>query len=153
MSERGGVLLVASSGGHLLQLHQLRDEFAATERHWISFAKADAVSLLKGERVTWAHFPTNRNLKNLVRNSLVAFRILLKERPRAVISTGAGVAVPFCYIGRLFGARVIFIESFSRVDRPSLTARLVYPVATRFFVQWPTLLAAFKRAEYHGKLL
>jgi UDP-N-acetylglucosamine:LPS N-acetylglucosamine transferase len=73
-------------------------------------------------------------------------------RPRAIVSTGAGVAVPFCYVGRLFGARVVFIESFSRTTRPSLTARLVYPIATDFFVQWPGVLPYFRRARYEGQL-
>ena len=68
------------------------------------------------------------------------------------MTTGAGVAVPFCYVGRLFGARVVFIESFSRITEPSLTARLVYPVANDFFVQWPELQSRFRRARFEGQL-
>jgi beta-1,4-N-acetylglucosaminyltransferase len=143
-------LLVASNGGHLLQLVQFRDLWPREERHWVTFDKPDSRSLLAGEDVTWAYYPTNRNIKNLLLNIVLAVRVVTRLRPRAVVSTGAGVAVPFCYVGRLFGARVIFIESFSRVTAPSLTARLVHPVAHRFFVQWPALRDRFRKAEYEG---
>ena len=149
----GPCLLVASAGGHLLQLVQLRDLWPHEERHWVTFDKPDARSLLAGEDVTWAFHPTHRNLRNLLRNFLLAVRIVRQLRPRAVVTTGAGVAVPFCYVGRLFGARIVFIESLSRVTEASLTARLVHPVAHRFFVQWPALQERFRKAEYQGSLL
>jgi len=151
-SKRNVILLVASNGGHLLQLLQLRDEWPPEERHWVTFDKADARSLLAGERVTYAHHPTNRNVVNLVRNLRLALTVFRRLRPKAVVTTGAGVAVPFCYVGRLFGARVVFIESFSRISEPSLTGRLVHPVANRFFVQWPELRKRYRKAEYHGGL-
>jgi len=146
------VLLVASNGGHLLQLSQMKDELDPEQRHWVTFDKPDARGLLEGERVTYAHHPTNRNVPNLVRNFLLAVRLIARVRPRAIVTTGAGVAVPFCYVGRVFGSHVVFIESFSRVTEPSLTARLVYPVATTFFIQWPKLRERFPRAKYEGTI-
>ena len=146
------VLLVASSGGHLLQLVQLKDQWPPAERIWVTFPTTDAKSLLDGEQVWFAHHPTNRNLPNLLRNLVLAFRLLRRLRPRAVVTTGAGVSVPFCYLARLFGIRVVFIESFSRITQPSLTARLVYPIANDFFVQWPELQPRFRRARYEGQL-
>jgi Oligosaccharide biosynthesis protein Alg14 like len=146
-------LLVASAGGHLLQLVEFRDLWPLDERHWVTFDKPDARSLLEGEHVTWAFHPTHRNLKNLLRNTFLAVRLVRRLRPRAVVTTGAGVAVPFCYVGRLFGARIVFVESLSRVTEPSLTARLVHPVAHRFFVQWPDLQDRFRKAEYAGSVL
>ena len=146
------VLLVASAGGHLFQLLQLLGEWPPDERAWVTFDTVDAQSLLQGENVWIAHHPTNRNIGNLLRNLLLAVRLIRKLRPRAIVTTGAGVAVPFCYVGRLFGARVVYIESMARVSQPSLTARLVYPVATSFFVQWPELQTKFRRARYEGQL-
>jgi UDP-N-acetylglucosamine:LPS N-acetylglucosamine transferase len=143
---------VASAGGHLLQLLQLREEWPLGDRQWVTFDKTDARSLLIGETVWFAHHPTNRNIPNLLRNLVLAFRLIRRLRPRAIVTTGAGVAVPFCYVGRLFRARVIYIESFARISNPSLTARLVYPVATSFFVQWPELLQYFNRALYAGQV-
>jgi beta-1,4-N-acetylglucosaminyltransferase len=148
--KRGGCLLVASNGGHLLQLSQLKDTWAREERHWVTFDKPDARSMLAGEDVTYAHHPTNRNIPNLLRNLRLALSLVRRLRPRAIVTTGAGVAVPFCWIGRLLGARIVYIESFARVNRPSLTGRLVHPVAHRFFVQWPDMRAHFRKAEYRG---
>jgi beta-1,4-N-acetylglucosaminyltransferase len=145
-------LLVASSGGHLLQLVQLRDEWERDGRHWVTFDKPDARSLLDGEEVTWAYSPTNRSLRNLVRNAFLAVRLLRRLRPAAIVTTGAGVAVPFCWLGRLFGARVVYIESFSRLFEPSLTGRLVHPVAHDFFVQWPQMRQHFRKARYEGQI-
>jgi hypothetical protein len=145
-------LLVCSNGGHLLQLVQLRDEWPRAERCWVTFDKPDARSLLGGEEVVYAHHPTNRNVPNLLRNLVLAFRVLKRLRPRAIVTTGAGVAVPFCYVGRLFGARIVYIESFSRIHEPSLTGRLVHPVADAFFVQWPELRGRYRKATYAGAL-
>lgn len=148
----GPVLLVASSGGHLLQLVQLLEVWPSDQRVWVAFDTADARSLLRGEQVWYAHHPTNRSVRNLLRNFVLAVRLIRKVRPRAVVTTGAGVAVPFCYVGRLFGSRVVYIESMARISQPSLTGRLVYPIATSFFVQWPELQARFRRARYEGQL-
>ena len=147
-----GVLLVASNGGHLLQLTQLRDTWEPDERHWVTFDKPDARSMLAGEAVTFAYHPTNRNVPNLLRNFVLALRLVRRHRPRAIVTTGAGVAVPFCWLGRLLGTQVVYIESFARVNHPSLTGRLVHPVANRFFVQWPEMVRHFPQAEYRGGL-
>ena len=147
------VLLVASSGGHLLELLELADEYAPATREWVTFDKPDARVLLAGERVTYAYSPTNRHLGNLIRNALLAFRVVLRTRPRAVITTGAGVAVPFLYAARVLGHRAIYVESLARIDQLSLTGRLVYPVVTHLFVQWPELARRYRRGRYVGAIL
>ena len=83
--------------------------------------KEDARSLLKGENVYPCYFPTNRNVKNLIRNTFLAWKVLRKEKPDLIISSGAAVAVPFFYLGKLFGAKTIYIEVFDRIDKPTLT--------------------------------
>ena len=147
------VLLVCSTGGHLLQLLALRAVWEDHRRLWVTHANSDAVSLLSGERVEYAHFPTTRNIPNLVRNLALACRIVVRDRPRVVVTTGAGVAVPFAWVARMSGARIVYVESLTRVARLSLSARLIAPIADRLFVQWPELAAAHPRAEYHGNLL
>lgn len=147
------ILLVSSNGGHLLQLVQLKEAWTRQQRVWVTFDKADSRSMLAGERVFYAYHPTNRNLLNLLRNVWLATKVIRQLRPAAIVTTGAGVAVPFCYVGRLFGARIVYIESFSRIDEASLTARLIHPVAHRFFVQWPELLPRFRKAEFRGTCL
>jgi UDP-N-acetylglucosamine:LPS N-acetylglucosamine transferase len=144
------VLLVASNGGHLLQLLQLADLWPHGNRRWVTFEKSDAVSLLAGESTTWAHHPTNRNIPNLIRNFLLAFKVLRRGKVQAIVTTGAGVAVPFVIVGRLFHINVVYIESMARITSPSLTGRLVYPFADTFIVQWPELQRFFKRARCFG---
>ena len=78
-------------------------------------------------------------LRNLLRNVGLALRVVPRMRPAVVVTTGAGVAVPFAWVGRLFGARVVYVESLTRIERPSLTYRLIRPIVSRTYVQWPEL--------------
>ena len=100
----------------------------------------------------YAHGPTNRSLKNLLRNLVFATRALRRLQPNVVLTTGAGVAVPFAWIARLHGARVVYVESFTRIDEPSLSLRLIAPVADRIYAQWPELGQVFPRARYVGNV-
>ena len=145
--------LVGSSGGHLAQLLALRPMWERHDRLWVTFPTEDARSLLSDERVVWCHHPTNRNLPNLVRNTLLAARVLLRERPTHILSTGAAAAVPFFYLGRITGAKLIYIEVFDRIEVPTLTGRIVAPITQHFFVQWPEQLRSYPRAELLGPLL
>jgi UDP-N-acetylglucosamine:LPS N-acetylglucosamine transferase len=113
----------------------------------------DARSLLEGELVFYAHGPTTRSLLNLLRNLIVAFRLLRELRPRAVVTAGAGVAVPFAWLARCFGTRVVYVESITRVETPSLSCRLIAPVADRLYVQWPELAAALPKARFVGRII
>ncbi len=130
------VCLVGSSGGHLTHMYMLKPFWENKERFWVTFDKEDARSLLKNERFYPCYFPTNRNIKNTIRNTFVAFKTLKKEHPDVILSSGAAVAVPFFYLGKLFGAKLIYIEVFDRVHKPTLTGRLVYPIVDEFIVQW-----------------
>ncbi|MEN3052318.1 MAG: PssD/Cps14F family polysaccharide biosynthesis glycosyltransferase [Candidatus Methanosuratincola petrocarbonis] len=82
-----------------------------------------------------------------------SFLILIKERPNLIVSTGGGSTIPLCYVGKLLFRKVIYIESLARVNTPSITGRLVHPIADLFLVQWPTLLRFYKRARFWGSLL
>ncbi len=145
--------MICSSGGHLLLLHLLKDFWSRYDRFWVTFKKEDAVSLLEKERTYWAFFPTNRNLFNLVRNTLVAFKVLFKEKPDIIISSGAGVAIPFFYLGKLLRKKLVFIEAYERVENPSLTGRLVYPLTDVFIVHWEEQKKYFPKATLLGPLL
>ncbi len=69
-----------------------------------------------------------------------------------MLTTGAGVAVPFAWIARLRGARVVYVESLARIDGPSLTYRLIAPIAERRYVQWPELAQALPRTRFVGNV-
>lgn len=78
--------------------------------------------------------------------------IMLKEKPDAVIATGALITFPFCFWGKLMGKKIIFIESFARVHDSSLTGRLVYKFADLFIVQWESMLKCYPNAVYAGSI-
>jgi hypothetical protein len=144
------LLLVCSSGGHLAQLVALQPW---TGRHWVCFDTPDAVSLLQGERVSWAHHPTTRNVVNLLRNLRLAWRLLGRERPDVVLSTGAGTALPFFAVARLRGIPTVYLEVYDRIDTPTLTARLCRPFTDRMLVQWDEQSRLYRDAEVVGVVL
>ena len=150
--QRADVILVCSSGGHLQQMLALEPVWGAYPHVWVTFDKSDARSLLGHERVVYAYSPTNRNVKNLLRNLVLAWRTLRSVRPRVLLTTGAGVAVPFAWIGRLLGVRIVYVESFTRIEGPSLTGRLVAPIAHRAYVQWPEMEGELSKARYAGNV-
>jgi UDP-N-acetylglucosamine:LPS N-acetylglucosamine transferase len=131
------VLLVGSSGGHLAQLWSLARVWRRHQRHWVTFDTADAVSLLADEDVTWAHHPTTRNARNLVRNTAQARRVMRDVHPDVVVSTGAAVAYPYFLLARAAKVPSLYLEVYDRVESSTLTGRLCRPHASVFAVQWP----------------
>lgn len=144
------VMLVCSSGGHLSQLLELRPWWSSHDRVWVSFKKPDVESRLAGERVIWGHFPTTRNIPNLIRNTWLSISVLRRERPDVVISDGAGLAVPFFWFGKLLGAKTVYLEVYDRIDSPTMTGRLVHPVCDLMLVQWPEQVGLYKKAQLAG---
>ena len=147
------LVLVCSSGGHLLQLHQLRPWWQHHERIWVTFPTADAVSLLRDEETVWAHHPTTRNARNALRNLFLAWRLLRRFRPDVVVSTGAGVAFPFFVASRLLRISTVYIEVYDRIDVPTLTGRLCERLTTLFLLQWPEQKRFYPRGQVIGPLL
>ena len=146
------VCLVGSSGGHLAHLYMLKKFWHDKERFWVTFDNEDARSLLKDEKMYSCYYPTNRNIKNLIRNTVLAVKVLRKEHPDLIISSGAAVSVPFFYLGKLFGAKLIYIEVFDRIDKPTLSGRLVYPITDKFIVQWEEQKKVYKKAINLGSI-
>ncbi|WP_236795442.1 PssD/Cps14F family polysaccharide biosynthesis glycosyltransferase [Amycolatopsis sp. GM8] len=131
------LLMVCSSGGHLAQLHMLHDWWSRYDTHWVTFDCPQARELLQGRSASWAYHPTTRNIPNLIRNFLLAVRVLREQKPDVVVSTGAGVAWPFMVLARLFGARTAYLEVYDRISSKTLTGRLCRPFTDLFMVQWP----------------
>jgi len=76
--------------------------------------------------------------------------ILIKEKPDVIISTGALATFPVCLLGKILRKKIIYIESFARVETASLTGKLVYPFADEFIVQWEEMLLIYPKAKYGG---
>lgn len=146
------ICVACSTGGHLVEVKQLQQVYGKYEHFYFTFSGGVAEELKKNSRV--------RDIPNVVRHSPLSWIVgavlsahaVLAERPDVVISTGAGIVVFFCVFAKLIGAKLIFIESMARVERPTLTARFLYPFSDLFIVQWPGLLKYFPRAKYMGRL-
>lgn len=152
-SGRVDVLLVCHSGGHLVQLASLQRAWEGYSTAWVTDDSSDARSLLKDERVYYGYGPAARSGVNLVRNIRLARRLIGELRPKIIVSTGAAMCVPFAWVARVRRVNVFYIESVTRIDSPSLTCRLVRPVASRLYVQWPDLAKRVRGSIYVGSVL
>ncbi len=143
------VLLVCSSGGHFKALQQLMPFWSQHDRRWVTFDTATTAAYCEEskESVIWAHSPTNRNIPNLLRNLVLSVQVLREYRPDVIMTTGAGVAVPFLILGKLFGCQTVFVESVTRVTSLSLSARLVLPFLSVLYVHWQQLVTLYPKAE------
>jgi beta-1,4-N-acetylglucosaminyltransferase len=139
------ILVVSSVGGHLTEIMQLAPILAGHE-----------VVLVLNDDAALPDFPfarvyriahAERDVRVLL-NLLEAARILREEDPDIVLSAGAGPAVPVALVARIGSrARVVFVETAAAIKKPTLTGRLMYPIAHRFFYQWPELARFFPQAE------
>jgi len=91
-------------------------------------------------------------IRHAERNYLVllnfweAWKILRNKKPDILLSTGAGPVVPFAILARLFfNTRIVFIETITRINQPSLTAKIMYYFSHDFFYQWEDLESCFQK--------
>lgn len=152
-TDRQDLLLVCSAGGHLAQLMTARSWWSRYDRRWVTADLPDAHARLQGEDVTFAHFPTTRNVLNLLRNFATAFRVLRERRPDVIVSSGAGVAVPFFVLGKLIGTPTVYIEVIDRLDTGTVTGRICARLTDNFCVQSDDQLAVYPGSTVIGQLL
>ncbi|MEZ5904749.1 MAG: hypothetical protein R3C69_06480 [Geminicoccaceae bacterium] len=146
------VCLAYSPGGHKAELDRALTGIRLLDACHVTFDDGRPPSPLPaGHRRHLVCHP-RRSLGRTLLNAWQSLRILRRERPALVVSTGADVAVPLLLLARCLGARVIFIETAGS-DAPTLAGRLVYPFADLFIVQWPDRLRRFPRAVLAEGLL
>jgi UDP-N-acetylglucosamine:LPS N-acetylglucosamine transferase len=145
------ICLAFSAGGHRLQIFQLEKIYKKHNYFFLTYKGLTTANLTKHHKV---YFLTNyrRNFIKAFMTLLQSLYVFLKEKPDIIISTGAGITVPICYLAGFFGKKVIFIESFSRVTKPSITGLAAYPVSDLFLVQWKPLMKFYKKAVYGGSI-
>ena len=149
------ICLACSSGGHLTQMLQLEPLYEKYEHFMITEDTVISRSLNGIGNSYYVKLVNRRQFQFpfvLIANSIKVFGVLLKERPSVIISTGALNAVPVCYIAKLMGSQIIFIESFAKVHEPTLSGRLVSRIADLFIVQWETMLHFYPKAVYGGSI-
>lgn len=146
------ICLIASSGGHFEQLLMLK----RLENNFNLYFITEKTPYNGNEANTYYISQVNRSEKffllKLIKITFQSFRIYLKEKPDVVISTGALSVIPTILIGKIFKKKIIFIESFAKINSPTLTGKLVYKFADKFIVQWENMLEFYPKAEYLGSI-
>lgn len=150
--ENAKILIPTSSGGHLTHMIMLKDIWEKHDRVWVTFNKADAQSILKDEKKYWCYYPTNRNIWNLIKNTFLAIKVLKKEKPDLIISSGAAISIPFFLFGKLFGAKRVYIEVFDRIDKATISGKFCYKHCDLFVVQWEEQLKVYPNAKNLGSI-
>lgn len=143
--------MACSAGGHLTEIIQLEKAWKEKKHFFVSDYRGNAIELAKREKVFFVTCPRRNPLK-LAKNFFQSLRIFLREKPDAVISTGADTAIPICLIAKLFGKKIVFIESFCRLKEPSLSGKIMYRLADLFFVQWKENKKFFPNARFAGSV-
>ena len=146
------ICFAASSGGHYEQLMMLKplmgkyDSFILTE-------KTQYEAEVAGEK-TYYLKQVNRKEKTfllrMLQNAFLTFGIFLKEKPNVVICTGVLAMIPMCLLVKLFGGKLIYLESFAKVTSPTETGKLLYRFADQFYVQWEPMKKVYPKAIYLG---
>lgn len=151
MGNRKKVCYVASSGGHMEEMSRLRP--LITDNDFVLTEKSNYLA------VDWCpnvYYVNQINRKELlfifkfISLFLRSFILLMKEKPTVIVSTGALATFPICLLGKLMGKKIVYIESFARIDEGSLTGKLLYRIADLFIVQWQEMLKVFPNAVYGG---
>lgn len=143
------ICVACSSGGHLREIMQLRDAYESLQQYYVTDKRVDSGLLSKKATAEFVICPGRNPLKLLV-NIVQSLLIFLHHMPDVVISTGADTAVPTCILAKLFGKKLVFVESYCRISNLSVSGKLLYPLADRFYVQWPELKKSWQKAVYAG---
>ena len=143
--------IISSPGGHLVEALELIDAFKGCNFFILSY---DEMSI-KGFKNLYVIKNFSKKPIFLIHGILKIIRVFLKEKPQFLFSSGAEIAIPSFYIGKLlFRTKLIYLECSAQVFRPSITGRIVYPISDLFLVQWPTLLSKYgRKAKFVGGLI
>ncbi len=152
------VLFISSTGGHLTELLQLKPIFSKYDYHIIT-EKDKTNKDLKNkykERISYLPYGTRSHFFKYI--FIYLFLILktiylyFKIRPKVIITTGTHTAGPMCYLGKIFGSKIIYIETFANINKKTATGKLIYPIADLFIVQWEEMLKLYPKAIYGGAI-
>ena len=150
------VLFISSTGGHLDELMQLKPLFEKYDYHIITEKTKSNLNLKNKfpKKVSFLVYGTKDYMLTypfkLLFNCFKSLFIYLKIRPKYIISTGAHTAGPMCCLGKIFGSKIIYIETFAISKTKSATGSIVYKFADLFIVQWEDMLELYPKGVYGG---
>jgi UDP-N-acetylglucosamine:LPS N-acetylglucosamine transferase len=147
------ICLAASAGGHTSQLLKLTSSWNGYETLYVTTTDVVRDKLKKFGQVYVVGECNRQHPIDVVKVFFRCVRIIFKEKPDVVISTGAAAGCMLCFLGKMLGARVVWVDSITNVERISLSGRMVRSFADLFLVQWPELAQKHKNVEYVGELV
>ena len=155
MSKRK-VMFIASTGGHLEELLQLKDMFNKYDYSLIT-EKTKSNMYLKDiykDKVHYLIYGTKHHIFTypfkLLLNCFISLFYYFKYRPDYIITTGVHTAGPMCCIGKIFGSKIIYIETFANMVTKTSTGKLLYPISDKFIVQWESMKDIYPKADFGG---
>lgn len=146
------ICLISSSGGHLEQIKQLKEIINRYDCFFV-VTRTKATESMKEKHYIVSDMNRSNKLALIIRMIKMffeQFKIFIKEKPDTIITTGAGVVIPMCIIAKLFRKKVVYIESFARINTPNKTGKLIYKFADLFIIQWEELKKYYPNAIYGG---
>ena len=152
------VLFIASTGGHLNELMQVKSLFKKYDYHIITEKTKLEKSLVEryGERISCLIYGTKkypiRYFFKFIANCFISLYYFFKFKPEVVVTTGTHTAVPMCYIAKMFGSKIIFIETFANRETATVAGKIVYPIADTFVVQWEEMHKVYPKSVCWGWL-
>jgi beta-1,4-N-acetylglucosaminyltransferase len=146
------ICVICSGGGHFTEAMELAPAFEKHPHFFVTF-KVKGKKIKRTEKKTYYIFNPGKKIPMFLLTFLESLYIFIKEKPEVVITTGAGLAIPFCYIAKFFGKKIIFLETMTAITKPSNTGKIIYPIADLFIIQWESLREFFPKATYGGPLV
>lgn len=151
--EKLRICLAASAGGHLSQLLKIESSWERYETFCITTSDIVGEKLQKYGKVYVVGECNRQHLLRVLIVLIACSKAILREKPNVVISTGAAVGCITCFMGKVLGAKIVWIDSITNVEKISLSGRLVRYIADLFLIQWPELARQYNDVEYIGQVI
>jgi UDP-N-acetylglucosamine:LPS N-acetylglucosamine transferase len=152
------VLFISSTGGHFTELMELKSLFEKYDYHIVTEKDSFTITLKDKykDRITYLPYGTRRRFFTYIFK--YAFTIIksiflyIKLRPKYIVTTGTHTALPICFFGKIFGSKIIFIETFANMNSKTMSGRIIYPITDLFIVQWESMQKIYPKAVLGGSI-
>ena len=159
------VMFISSTGGHFNELMQLKPLFKKYDYHIVTEKDEVKLPIAKGvsdttkeykDKISYLVYGTRAHLFKyifqFIYNCILTLILYVKIRPKYIVTTGTHTAGPMCIIGKIFGSKIIYIETFANRNTKTATGKIIYKFADLFIVQWKEMLELYPKAKLGGSI-
>ena len=144
------IIAVASIGGHWVQLLRIAKPLEAHYEVVYMSTHPKCRSMVGNCRFHTIMDFNRWDAWKMLPASFKILAFLLKERPSAIITTGAAPGLLTIIMGRIIGINTIWIDSVANVQTMSACGKLARKFANHVYTQWPGL--ATERVHHVGNI-